>query len=269
MIPYWIYTNVSGALKNRVINYLLTKKWIQELAEKYDTTEDIINVAANFRRKWIEEKALKVKPNTKIIDVGAGEAPYRELFSQCKYMTHDFMEYKGTSSGISEEKWNYSQIDFVSDIVEIPVDDEFFDVVLCTEVLEHVPDPISALREMSRILAPNGTMLLTVPLSAGLHQEPYHFYGGFTPHFFEMFLTRFNMEITELTPICGLYRHVGQEVYRSGRILLGNSSKKLTLLQRFLFFYWIPNYFKMIEKDIMVKEFTVGYVLEARKKTCL
>jgi len=264
-IPYWIRTNVHGSFERRAIKYLIDKPWFQRLCNRYDTHDDLVNVAASFRRQWIAKKAQKIEPNSTVIDVGAGEAPYRDLFKHCVYKTHDFMQYPGTSFGVNEEKWQYTDIDFVSDIINIPVPDASFDTVLCTEVLEHVPEPINALREMSRILISGGTLLLTVPLSAGLHQEPYHFYGGFTPYFFQMYLVKFGLEIKEITPIYGLYRHTGQEVYRSARILLEKQSERFTLLKRFLLFYWIPNYFKKIEEEVAVNEFTLGYVLEARK----
>lgn len=51
-----------------------------------------------------------------------------------------------------------------------------FDCILCTEVLEHVPDPVIALQEMRRVTRPAGILLLTVPLSEQLHEEPYDFY---------------------------------------------------------------------------------------------
>jgi SAM-dependent methyltransferase len=38
-----------------------------------------------------------------------------------------------------------------------------FDVVLCTEVIEHVPDPPAALAGMARLLAPGGTLVLSTP----------------------------------------------------------------------------------------------------------
>ena len=47
-------------------------------------------------------------------------------------------------------------IDFVSDLLNIPVPDKSYDVILCTEVIEHVPDPISAINEISRILKSGG-----------------------------------------------------------------------------------------------------------------
>ncbi len=43
----------------------------------------------------------------------------------------------------------------------LPFDDGEFDVVLCTQVLEHVPDPEAALRELARVLEPEGRFVIT------------------------------------------------------------------------------------------------------------
>jgi SAM-dependent methyltransferase len=55
--------------------------------------------------------------------------------------------------------------------------------------LEHHPQPITVVRELARILAPGGRLILTAPLGSGIHQEPYHFYGGYTPWWYHRFLT--------------------------------------------------------------------------------
>ena len=66
-------------------------------------------------------------------------------------------------------------MDYVCDITDIPVSDDSFDVIICTEVLEHVPEPIKVIKEFSRILRKNGKMFITAPLGCGIHQEPYIF----------------------------------------------------------------------------------------------
>jgi SAM-dependent methyltransferase len=63
----------------------------------------------------------------------------------------------------------------------IPFEDASFDHILCTEVLEHVEDPASLIAEMSRVLRPGGTIVVTVPFSARVHHAPhdYHRYTSF------------------------------------------------------------------------------------------
>jgi ubiquinone/menaquinone biosynthesis C-methylase UbiE len=49
------------------------------------------------------------------------------------------------------------------DALHLPFPDGAFDRVICSEVLEHVPDDLSAMRELARVLRPGGTMAITVP----------------------------------------------------------------------------------------------------------
>jgi SAM-dependent methyltransferase len=141
------------------------------------------------RDKWMKNRASTIGADLQILDIGAGGCPYKELFSHCDYFTQDFVQL--TSAQI-QDKAGYGKIDYVSDILDIPVPDNSFDVIICTEVIEHVPDPISVIKEVSRILKPGGTLLITAPLQSGLHQEPYHFYGGFTKYWYLKFLSESN-----------------------------------------------------------------------------
>jgi len=52
------------------------------------------------------------------------------------------------------------------DITAIPHPDGSFDAIVCSHVLEHVPDDRAALRELARVLRPGGFAVLMVPLDA-------------------------------------------------------------------------------------------------------
>ena len=144
------------------------------------------------RDRWLTKQANKIPKGSKVLDIGAGGCPHREKFNHCKYFTQDFTQLSDLQIQNQE---GYGRIDFVSDILEIPVPDKSYDAILCTEVIEHIPDPISAIQEMSRILKPGGVLLITAPLQAGLHQEPYHFYGGYTKYWYKKFLTEIILKI--------------------------------------------------------------------------
>ncbi len=228
--------------------------------------DTVVNVAAHMRDGWVAEKAHAIQSGARVLDAGAGECRYRKLFEHCHYTTQDFGLYQGTSSGPLKETWAYGGIDHVCDIAAIPVPDASFEVVLCTEVLEHVPDPINVLRELSRVLAPSGSLLLTAPLSCGLHQEPYHFYGGYTPHFYRKYLAEFGLNVVEIRPMGGLLKHVAQEVHRAGRLLKEKSPSGLPIHVRYLLLNWLPRFLSRAEDRVFVEEFTIGYMVEARKR---
>jgi SAM-dependent methyltransferase len=49
------------------------------------------------------------------------------------------------------------------DALALPFPDGAFDRVICSEVLEHIPNDVGAMRELARVLRPGGTMAITVP----------------------------------------------------------------------------------------------------------
>jgi SAM-dependent methyltransferase len=62
--------------------------------------------------------------------------------------------------------------DLLADVHRLPFREETFDIVLCTEVLEHLDAPDSALRELHRVLKPGGKLLLTTPFAYAIHYAP-------------------------------------------------------------------------------------------------
>jgi ubiquinone/menaquinone biosynthesis C-methylase UbiE len=177
-------------------------------------SSDLLAYNPRNRDMWVAEQAATVPPGSKVLDVGAGSAPYRALFAGCDYRTQDFSQLRDDQLRYG----GYSPIDFVSDADAIPVPDASFDVVLCTEVLEHVPEPVAVVREFGRIVAPGGRLILTAPLGSGIHQEPYHFYGGYTPYWYQRFLKQAGFESIVVTANAGTLRHVAQETIRFVRM---------------------------------------------------
>lgn len=231
---------------------------ILPLAEVHDFNQ-------RSRDRWVQAKAWTVPAAARVLDIGAGTCLYRPLFSHCDYKTHDFKEYEGAEKhgGTS----TYGHIDFVSDILAIPAPDQSFDIILCTEVLEHVPEPIKVLKEISRLLRPGGRAFITAPLGSGLHQLPFHFYGGYTPQWYQRFCREAGMEATEITPNGGFFKHLGQECNRAASIYGQNpklhgpeSADLIKLLVEIL-----PRLFFDLDDKCFDERFTVGYFVEAVK----
>lgn len=106
-------------------------------------------------------------PGARVLDVGAGDAPYRELFENFEYVTND-------RAGI--EHVPDRPFDIVAPAHDLPVPDRTFDAVVCTQVLEHLPEPWVAVEEFHRVLVPGGHVILTAPLTWYLHELPHDYY---------------------------------------------------------------------------------------------
>lgn len=173
-----------------------------------------------LRREWVARVAASLPAGSRVLDVGAGVGQYRTLFQHCDYRAHDFGLEPATMG-------QFTALDYQSDITAIPVADESFDAVLCTEVLEHVPEPIAAVREMARVLRPDGCLMISAPLGSHLHQEPYHFYGGYTPHWYKRFLPEAGCDLRSLEANCGFFSLFGQEAQRFSQYLRPSHTRQL------------------------------------------
>jgi SAM-dependent methyltransferase len=71
----------------------------------------------------------------------------------------------------------------IRDICETGLADETFDGVLCSSTLEYVPDPLAALRELRRVLRPNGLLLVSVPNAHPIARWPVLAIYRLTKHF--------------------------------------------------------------------------------------
>ena len=120
-----------------------------------------------------------------VLDVGCGAQPYRSLLPAD-------VQYVAIDTSHAREHFGYEAPDtryFSGD--RWPVEDESVDLVLCSEVLEHVLDPRLFLSEAYRCLRPGGKLLLTVPFAARWHFLPYD-YWRYTPAGLKHLLTGAN-----------------------------------------------------------------------------
>ena len=151
------------------------------------------------REAWLKKTLSELTPGSSLLDAGAGECAYKKYCGHLRYVAQDLAKYDGTGEvGLQMGDWDTSEIDIVSDIAAIALRDGSFDAVLCTEVLEHVRDPVAALKELTRVLRPGGTLIITAPFVSMTHFAPYHYATGFNRYFYETHLQRDGFEIIEL-----------------------------------------------------------------------
>jgi SAM-dependent methyltransferase len=224
------------------------------------------------RDRWIAGQAKRVPAGSRVLDVGAGSAPYRSLFAHCSYKTQDFAQLKDEQL----RHGGYTAIDFVSRADAVPIPDASIDVVLCTEVLEHVPEPVAVVAEFGRILAPGGRLILTAPLGSGIHQEPYHFYGGYTPYWYDRFLGEAGFESVLIEPNAGSLRHIGQETIRFARMTRPFGFAAPWYVHLMWLPFWlilapflalgVPLAASILDRFDSEKRFTVGYHVTAVRR---
>ena len=175
-----------------------------------------VNVNEESRNAWLKNILTSLPPGQALLDAGAGELRNKPFCEHLDYVSQDLCQYEGdgNAQGLQTGKWDTSKIDLVCDIVNIPKPDASFDVILCSEVFEHLPDVQKALDEFSRLLKPGGKLIITAPFASFVHFAPYHDATGFSKYWYEYHLPSRNFEIQELTPNGDWFAYLNQEILR-------------------------------------------------------
>ncbi len=195
-------------------------------------TKDVGLNGGKDRELWLEKALLKIPDGSKVLDAGAGEGSHRKYCSHLEYYSQDIAEYDGLGDekGLHKGSRDYSALDIIADLEDLPIEKETFDGVMCIEVLEHVKNPLDALKEISRVLKKEGTLILTAPFNSLTHYAPHFYSTGFSSYFYEHHLTRLGFEIIELTPNGNFFEYIAQELRRVKYVSDKYTGKKLNLL---------------------------------------
>jgi SAM-dependent methyltransferase len=108
------------------------------------------------RRPLVEWLRAQAVAGGRVLDVGCGDRPYAQIFP----------------GAVGFDVPGNEHADLHGSLESIPVEDESFDVVLCTQVLEHVDDPAAAVRELHRVVAPGGRVLASTHGVMLYHPNP-------------------------------------------------------------------------------------------------
>jgi SAM-dependent methyltransferase len=152
----------------------------------------LFRVVNNFITKYISGK---------VIDLGCGEMPFREDILK-KTSHYDTLDIEERTGGVT----------FIGDVQKLDfIEANLYDGALILEVLEHVPHPQTAIREIHRILKTGGMLILSVPHLSWLHEEP-HDYFRFTSYGLKVLLEETGFEIMELQTAGGLFSFLGHQI---------------------------------------------------------
>jgi SAM-dependent methyltransferase len=176
-----------------------------------------------------------------ILDAGCGSQRYRKNCNKLDYKSQDFGAYHkdekdtfGTNMLGGDGGYEYGAIDYLGNIWNIDEKPDSFDVILCTEVFEHIPLPNETIAEFSRLLKSGGQLILTAPSNCLRHMDPYFFYSGFSDRWYEYILAQNGFELIKIEPVGDYFSWMSVEIFRTMRH--NSPFSWLALLPAFVFY---------------------------------
>lgn len=142
------------------------------------------------RARIILEKMREVPRSARILDAGAGYGIYSLMLAEEGY-TVDALELEPERvqalAHLLEERPQLKERIHVQQgsLTSLPMKDASYDVIICSDVIEHIADDATAVREMARVLSPGGLLILTVPQDSSNNRRIYRMFGHERPGYSE------------------------------------------------------------------------------------
>jgi len=216
----------------------------------------IQQLAARLRRKVgkhvIHETLSRHASQAFTLDLGCGHSPLARFFPN--RIGLDIAPAPG--------------LDVVGDAHFLPFPDETFALVVCSEVLEHLADPQTAVSEMARILKPQGQLLLTTSFVYPLHEAP-HDYQRFTQYGLKRLFSPYFDAIT-IQPLFSEEQTIAILLQRIAFQRADRKPLSYFLMAAAHFIYRLPTTnavrFQGLNRDVTGAFLTAGYFLQGQKK---
>lgn len=125
-----------------------------------------VNSSRIYLAKFAERAGKSISQGSRVLDAGAGDCPYHSYFGQACYEATD----------LCQVEKNYGMLSFVSNLENIPVRSDSYDLLFCSQTLEHIQNPNMVMNEFERVLKPGGFLWLTAPFYYEEHEIPYDYY---------------------------------------------------------------------------------------------
>jgi SAM-dependent methyltransferase len=173
--------------------------------------------AGIVRDALVQSELKTIRKKAVLLDAGCGNQKYKSHCAHLLYKTQDLGEYvrdeKENISKSSAPDYEIGSLDYKGNVWEINEKDGYFDAILCTEVFEHIPYPVEALNEFSRLLKSKGKLIITFPSASNRHFDPYYYYSGFSDRWINYFFGGCGFENIRITPIGDYYSYVLINMY--------------------------------------------------------
>lgn len=191
-----------------------------------------------------------------LLDLGCGQAPL-------------YATYRSHVDSITCVDWvksphNIDHIDIACDLSKpLPIDNNQFDTIILSDVLEHIPEPKFLVSELFRILRPEGILFLNVPFYYCIHEAPHDYYR-YTRHALEYFLEENDFELLEITPIGGSVEIISDILSKHFQFIPIIGKPLSSFLQATARFF-SKTLLGIKIKNVTSKNFPFGYFVIAKK----
>jgi len=150
----------------------------------------IVDMIANFYTL-----KLKAYARGNLLDLGCGKVPLWGAYKE--YVSNN------TCVDWNNSKHNNEYLDKYSDLnSSLELEDDTYDTILLSDVLEHIKNPRVLWKEMARVLKANGTLILNVPFYYWLHEDP-HDYFRYTKYALNAMAEEAGFEVIEIEALGG------------------------------------------------------------------
>ena len=205
-----------------------------------------------------------IKENDRVFDIGCGNKPY-ETYIRNLLKNNEKEAYQGCDIVQSSE----NKVDILCEATHIPESSEKYDVVICTQVIEHVFDHSKVFEEAYRLLKQGGRFIVSSNFIWENHEAPYDFYR-FTEDCFKMLLTNAKFDIKERKINGGKWAVLGQLIIQ---ILTPKNKSRNWLLKALHYVFnggvtlFCNLIFPWLDKRFYdANHFTLNYIFVGEKK---
>jgi demethylmenaquinone methyltransferase/2-methoxy-6-polyprenyl-1,4-benzoquinol methylase len=136
------------------------KGMFADISAKYDILNDLLSFGSHriWKNKLI--KLSQVKSNSKVLDIATGTGDIAYLFSK-KSKSVTAIDFTPEMINLAKKRFKDSNITFIiADALELPFEDNYFDIVSISFGIRNVDDINQAIKEMHRVLKSNGKMMI-------------------------------------------------------------------------------------------------------------
>jgi SAM-dependent methyltransferase len=192
----------------------------------------------------------------RLLDLGCGKVPLYIAYKD--HVTDNVcVDWAGSLHG-SEH------LDFECDLTApLPFADAEFDTILLSDVLEHIPRPEDLWKEIVRLLAPGGKLIMNVPFLYWLHEEPHDFYR-YTEFALRRFVDLSGMRLVQLEPLGGALE-VMTDIFSKNALRLPRIGKTVAIVAQGLASAFIRTSFGKRVSGATAESCPTGYSLVAEK----